>query len=693
MNCLNTLQKGDRESIAELETEIFRCLAKAFKEVYIIDLEENLIKTYMHEGRRVKDEALVKPATDYTEGITEYVNSLLVPEEQERVLKQLTIDNLRTHFAKYDSMAYECHKVLSEGKMHTYARLRKLNDREIVMGVADIREESYGKSFTNGSKLLVVEDDEINRFLLASIFEDEYQVLEAANGEEALNLLKTHYDDVAVIITDLDMPVCDGKEFIRLARLNHAYDAIPIVVTTASDSKTLELECLKLGASDFATKPYEAEILKNRVKNLCVLRNSTAMLNTITKDPITGLYSKLYFDIKAKEIIDSHPDKEYWLFCSEISQFSMLKDKYGRARVNVIMQYVADAVMKYCPGVVIGGHISDKIFCFLQEKSDDTCNKETVKKINEEAPVGNIEVNYGRVAVDSSLTIETMCDYALMAIDTIKGVYNENMVDFDSSIYAAKKLESDILASMEQAIAEEQFLIYYQPKHNLKSDRTGGAEALVRWVHPEFGFMNPGAFIPLFEKNGFIRRLDGYVWQRVCEDIARWKQEGKPVVPISINISRRDFDDKNLAEHIISLVESYGLEPKDLHLEITESAYSDNPELIAEAIHTLYKHGFVFELDDFGAGYSSLTTLNNVELDVMKIDMSIIRKDEPGSERNVLEMCISLSKLMGMKTVAEGVETKEQVERLRSLGCDYIQGYYYSAPMSCERFEEYLLAN
>lgn len=693
MRCLEALQKGDSVSLEKLEARIFERLMSAFKEVYIIDLEAELVMAYMKEGQAAAALGVEWHAKPFTEAITEYVRRLVVKEEQSYVLSQMTLDNLRLHFAEHASLAYECHKLLPEGRVHSYAKLIKLSDHEIILSLNDIRDDCEENVFTQGRKLLVVEDVDMNREILVSIFEDDYQVLEASNGQEALALLEANHEEIEVIITDLDMPICDGQEFIRRVRLNHDYAAIPIIVTTASVAKETELACLKLGASDFATKPYEPEILKNRVKNFETLRNSTAMLNTLVKDPPTGLYTKAYFDLKAHEIVDANPGKEYWLFCCRIYYLRRLREKYGPLTADDILEYVAHAIQRYCPGLVLGGRATEDVFCFLQEKIDDYDKEDIIhkiSKISKEAPTGNVLVKFGRAEVDRSLPIDTICTYARMALKSIKDAYDEYLAEFDSSMYDRQKLEGNIIDSMEQALAEKQFLVYYQPKHNLRKDCTGGAEALVRWVHPEFGFMNPGAFIPLFEKNGFIRKLDNYVWERVCQDLARWKQQGVPVVPVSVNISRRDFEDDNLAETIIQRVADYGLEPKDLHLEITESAYSDNPEKIAKAMSILHDHGFVIELDDFGAGYSSLTFLNNSNLDVMKIDMSIIRKDVPGSERNVLELCLNTAKLLGMKTVAEGVETKEQVERLRALGCDYIQGYYYSAPRPLKQFEEYL---
>ncbi|MBQ7503004.1 EAL domain-containing protein [bacterium] len=215
----------------------------------------------------------------------------------------------------------------------------------------------------------------------------------------------------------------------------------------------------------------------------------------------------------------------------------------------------------------------------------------------------------------------------------------------------------------------------------------------MRWIHPELGFMNPGLFISLFEQNGFITKLDRYIFEEVCSNLREWIDKGKRIVPISINVSRRDFECDDLADFIISMADKYDIPHSYLHIEVTESAYSDNPDLITKTIDKLHDSGFVIELDDFGAGYSSLSTLSNMHIDVMKLDMSLIRNDHPSEGKDVLQFAIYLAKMTNMKTVAEGVETLSQKERLENLGCDYIQGYYYSKPISKDQFEEYLEKN
>ena len=252
--------------------------------------------------------------------------------------------------------------------------------------------------------------------------------------------------------------------------------------------------------------------------------------------------------------------------------------------------------------------------------------------------------------------------------------------------------EHQIEENMESALAERQFVVYYQPKHDLHTDVTGGAEALVRWTHPELGFVSPGQFIPLFERNGFITSLDFYIWEEVCKELRHCLDEGLPAVPVSINASRMDFDVPDLAGEIAALADKYHLDHSLLHVELTESMYSDNPGKIEKTLEELHNNGFHIELDDFGSGYSSLTSLNTLTLDVMKVDMSLIRQASATGDYSILRFCSLLADNLRLKTVVEGVEDAEQVAALKVLGCDYIQGYYFSKPLPPKEFEEYLVA-
>ena len=215
-----------------------------------------------------------------------------------------------------------------------------------------------------------------------------------------------------------------------------------------------------------------------------------------------------------------------------------------------------------------------------------------------------------------------------------------------------------------------------------------GAEALVRWNHPVWGFLSPAEFIPLFEKNGFITRLDRFVWEKACAVLHDWDERGYYPMSVSVNVSRADIYNEDLADTLVKIIEKYDLDPSRLHLEITESAYTENPKQIIDTVTTLRELGFVIEMDDFGSGYSSLNMLNDMPIDILKLDMKFIRSEmaKPKSQ-GILQFIINLASWMNLSVVAEGVETKAQLLRLTEIGCDYVQGYYFAKPMPCQEFE------
>ncbi|MGN0715255.1 MAG: putative bifunctional diguanylate cyclase/phosphodiesterase, partial [Anaerovoracaceae bacterium] len=308
--------------------------------------------------------------------------------------------------------------------------------------------------------------------------------------------------------------------------------------------------------------------------------------------------------------------------------------------------------------------------------------------------VENVSLQWGIYEItDRSTSVEQMCDRALLAVDSIKGQYNQTVAIYDDALRGRLLREKAITDVMETALAEGQFVVYYQPKYCLKDSSMAGAEALVRWIHPEWGFMSPGEFIPLFEKNGFIPSLDRYVWEKVCAQLKDWKAKGYPVVPVSVNVSRADVYQPHLADTLLEITRKYDVEPSLLHLEITESAYAENPGQIFATVDQFRKLGFTIEMDDFGSGYSSLNMLNQMKLDILKLDMEFIRNElAKPAEQSILHYVISMAHGMGLVVVAEGVETREQVERLQDIGCDLVQGYFFARPMPAAELETLLKA-
>lgn len=288
-----------------------------------------------------------------------------------------------------------------------------------------------------------------------------------------------------------------------------------------------------------------------------------------------------------------------------------------------------------------------------------------------------------------SFDTDTLYNNAVMARQKISETDGDSTILFNKQMYEDVLWEHKVAENMQRALDNEEFKVYIQPKYNPMNDKLAGAEALVRWISPEDGFINPGRFIPILEKTGFITRLDDYMISHVAKLQSQWLKEGKKIVPISVNVSRAHFAMENLAEHIQNLVDEYDVPHEYIEIELTESAFFDDKNALLTTVHKLQDYGFEVSMDDFGSGYSSLNSLKDLPLDVLKLDAEFFRgEDKENRGEIVVSEAITLARKLNMRIVAEGVEKKEQVEFLKSQGCDMIQGFFYSKPLPSNEYEE-----
>lgn len=543
-------------------------------------------------------------------------------------------------------------------------------------------------------KILVVEDNKINRMMLCEILSTEYQVLEAENGQDALDVLKEYGERISLILLDIVMPVMDGYTFLSIVKENLAYSSIPVIVTTQSDGESDEVGALSHGAADFVAKPYKPQVILHRVASIIHLRETAAMVNLIQYDRLTGLYGKEFFYQRAREILLQHPEQEYDIICSDIENFKLVNDVFGIPAGDNLLCGIAELYTQYVGDRGICSRFNaDQFACLLDHRDyDNGWFIQLGNQVNALPNAQSVVMKWGVYHIkDRSTSVEQMCDRALLAARTIKGQYGKYFATYDDELRSKLLREQAITESMESALDEGQFTIYLQPKYSIKDDRLAGAEALVRWIHPEWGMQSPAEFIPLFEKNGFITKLDQYVWDKACSVLQDWNTKGYPPLSISVNVSRADIYNADIADILLQTVKKYNILPSRLHLEITESAYTENPSQIVDTVGQLRKLGFVIEMDDFGSGYSSLNMLHKMPIDILKLDMKFIQSETAKPvNQGILRFIIGLARWMELGVVAEGVETREQLERLREIGCDYVQGYYFARPMPCPEFEALL---
>lgn len=542
-------------------------------------------------------------------------------------------------------------------------------------------------------QILVVEDNELNREMLCAILSDSYQVLEAENGQAALDILAQTEAEIDLILLDISMPVMDGYTFLDISQKDEQFSSIPVIVMTQENSEEEEIAALEHGATDFLPKPYRPRVILHRVASLIKLRDTAAMANKFQYDELTGLYSRNYFYRKVRQRLDRNPDKEYMILCSNLENFKLYNDTFGRKAGDQLLLDSAVIFQKRVgPDAICCRYNADRFICLIDKEVEKLGRKKFAdgRKNKRSELRANISVKLGIYEItDRSISVEQMCDRALLAVDSIKGLYHQHLAVYDDTLREKLLREKEITDIMETALEQEQFVVYFQPKYSLHDNCMVGAEALVRWVHPELGFMSPGEFIPLFEKNGFIIKLDEYMWEEACKAIQGWHREGRKRFPVSVNVSRYHIHNHRIEKILQNLLDRYELTPQDLSLEITETMFFGNASELYSLLQRLQDMGFRLEVDDFGAGYSSLNMLRNIPADVIKIDKSFL-DDTLTSEKGkiVIRHTIAMAKELQLQIIAEGVETMEHVDFLRNSKCDVAQGFYFAKPMPLDEFNK-----
>ena len=545
-------------------------------------------------------------------------------------------------------------------------------------------------------KILIVDDDFTNKEKLKKILEDEYIILEAQDDESVLQLMGDNLGSIALVIINLEMHDMDGSGLLELLKGQNKF-ANPVVMIISSETEVEKESCLEKGAIDFLRKPFVPRLVKHRIESIVRWKKVSMVADALKYDNLTGLYTREYFYENIEKILKNHPNTEYDMICGDVENFSVINAQYGIEKGDELLCYIADIYREKFGSDILCSRIGADnfaIFCNHEVNYRQYLDGEFTAHIRQNAPVSNYVVKYGVYEnVDRTLPPAFIYDRARLALHKSKHNYGVTIAKYDveqSEKLVRKKL---ILDNMEEALDNEQFQVYFQPKVGLATGRVEGAEALVRWIHPEYGFMPPDSFIPVFEENGFIWKLDYYVTECVCKKLDEWKKSGMPVVPISVNLSRRDFEQEQLVDDICKLTDRYGIEHQYIHLEVTESAYTQNPEQVIFKVTGLRKAGFQIEMDDFGTGYSSLNMLSELPIDILKLDKRMAQKKNIQQNQTILNFVFGLAQCIGLLTVAEGVENIEMVDKLKKLGCDMVQGFYYAKPLPVHDFEEYLIDN
>ena len=546
----------------------------------------------------------------------------------------------------------------------------------------------------NGSKrrILIVAGDPSRQRFLSEALQGQYDVVYVQTGAEALEAVYEGKDLLALVLLDFALPGDQGKAILKQVTEDPLLKSVSVIVM--SRDREDEVYALNNGAMDFILKPCDLTgVVLARVRHVIELSENRNIIRSTERDQLTGLYNKDFFFNYANQYDVYHQEMDMDAIVVNISHFHMINERHGKAYGDDVLRRVGRKILESVSG---GGGIVCRrdgdtflVYCPHRDRYEDILKEATTGMDSRVRLRMGVYPN-----VDKSLDIERRFDRAKLASDTVRDSFTRTVALYDEQMHRTEVFTEQLLEDFPTAIAEKQFTVYYQPKFAIQATMPvlNSAEALVRWNHPRFGMISPGSFIPLFESNGLIRQLDSFVWREVAAQMRDWKDRLGICVPVSVNVSRVDIFDYDLVDHMKGLIREFDLSPDEFLLEITESAYTQDSAQIISTVKALREAGFHIEIDDFGSGYSSLNMISTLPMDALKLDMEFMHNAfKERKNTKMLDAVIDIAYSLEVPTIAEGVETAEQMFALKAMGCDIVQGFYFSKPLPPEDFERFLL--
>ena len=536
-------------------------------------------------------------------------------------------------------------------------------------------------------------------------------------------LQKPSYSDLKVLSNEMfsmdfkagALDTAKGREIIE-----HLNDGISKITDTKRQAIILDYTSRNLYQYDFSDYIYKyglyilliallilALIIIAVMKNRSIkLQHEKKLQRLVDYDSLTGIYSLVGFKKRAKEILKEKPDDSYLLIYTNIKNFKYINEKFGKELGDELLRFLANRIKKCAmEDEAVGRITADRFVILYHNSARGEIHYECEKVFG---PINNYFIDRGideRVLLCygiyvltpldyKQINIDLMIDYAHLAEKKVRESQNEGYEFYNKNQWERGKQVAEVINQIPIAIKNGGIHVWYQPQYNYKTGEITGAEALVRWKHEDKGFILPAYFIPILEETGLIYDLDLFVWERVCQDLSRWNELGYHKC-VSVNLSRCDIKDNNDISKIFdNLIKKYNLSSDQLRIEITESAYVENPNVQLEVTDKLRMLGFQVEMDDFGSGYSSLNMLKNVTVDRIKLDLNFLTSSgDQKKSRIIISSIIKMFISLNVNMIAEGVETKEQADFLLSEGCSQMQGYYFYKPMPVEDFSKLILNN
>jgi len=559
------------------------------------------------------------------------------------------------------------------------------------------------------AKILMVDDEQLNMEVIMTHLEDAgyANFVTTTDSVNAFDFICAEKPDI--VLLDLMMPDVNGFEILSRLRVTEETKHLPVIVLTSSNDSTTKLKVLQIGATDFLSKPVDASELALRLRNTLAARQYQNQL--INYDSMTGLPSRQLFDTTLSKVFErtAQRDLQSALLLVNPKKLTVVNDSYGREVGDSILKSISSRILtSFGAGSSKNSQIdtiNNQVFRFGGDQfavivpvvRDTHFLIELIDKMVSELsfafPVEQDDVflafGVGVSVCNNDLdNVEAMITHAESALrkteenpETNYLFHNEEM---DKNAREYMKIET----ALRSALPEKQLFLVYQPKVDVKTDLIVGAEALIRWNHPELGVVSPDLFISLAEKTGLIVDIGRWVLEEACQQLVKWQEAGKTDYKIAVNVSVRQLVDPTFVSTVWETINSTGIDPSKLQLELTENMIMENPESAVKILQRLKDLGVMLSVDDFGTGYSSLMYLQKFPIDELKIDKSFVDEIQgPLNKAPIVKAVISLGHDLGLTLVAEGVETIHQLVRLKALKCQIYQGYFCSPPIAISELE------
>lgn len=535
--------------------------------------------------------------------------------------------------------------------------------------------------------ILLVEDGDFNRSLLRKILENDYTIIEAGNGQEALDILNKNPSEISAIILDLVMPIMDGFTFIKIVRRDNAFKNIPILVTTVLDESYNELEVLKLGASDFIAKPFNPVVIKQRVANVISLHENAVLRNVLEKDELTNLYNTKMFCQITEGLIRTEKNTVFGIIVINIRDFQSINNSLGYKEGNALLIYLADIIRRESLlNQCVYGRLSADNFAVCMPFNKpfiDNYTKIVTKDLENYTNRININLHFGIYEItDTTMDVMTMCEMARLASKDKST--QELATYFTPEIAAEKEMNDELLDTMPSALDNKEFTMYFQPKYDM-NNTISLLEAVIRWNHPVHGTLSPERFISLTEENCMSRQLDAFALDYVCAMLAKRITDGDTIIPICINLSRGDLYDPHLESNIAESLKTYDISANNLILECKEDIYMNDVEAFTHLIDIAKNLNIRIAIDNFGSLFGAINALLNLPISFVTLNLQTIKipRDKIPSVINMLRM------IDGCCITILGIETEEDLLFAKALNVDYLQGNYLSPALPYSELPNY----